>query len=287
MMSARPALTPSALLVRGLLAGLFAGIVAFGVAYVVGEPSVNAAIAVEEAGGAAEVPATETHSHDEGAAHDDTAHDDTAGGHSHGDEAEVSRSLQSTLGLLTGTVVAGVTLGGLAGVLSAFALGRFGGLGARATTLGIAAAGFVVLYAIPYVAYPPNPPAVGSGDTIGVRTASYFALVAISIIAAVAALVGGRSLVGKVSGWYASLAAIGGYLVVTLVAIRLLPSYDEVPDGFPASVLFDFRAASFVTQFALWAVLGVVLAELVHRLLARSTAAATPPRPAVRDGVTV
>ena len=112
MMSARPALTPSALLLRGLLAGLFAGIVAFGVAYVAGEPSVNAAIAVEEAGGAAEVPAAETHSHDEG-----TTHDDTAGGHSHGDEAEVSRSLQSTLGLLTGTVVAGVTLGGLAGVL--------------------------------------------------------------------------------------------------------------------------------------------------------------------------
>ena len=38
-------------LVRGLLAGLFAGLVAFGVAYVVGEPSINAAIAIEEAGG--------------------------------------------------------------------------------------------------------------------------------------------------------------------------------------------------------------------------------------------
>jgi hypothetical protein len=35
-------------LVRGLLAGLIAGLVAFGVAYVVGEPSVNVAIAFEE-----------------------------------------------------------------------------------------------------------------------------------------------------------------------------------------------------------------------------------------------
>ena len=35
-------------LIRGLLAGLFAGLVAFGVAYVVGEPSVDAAIAIEE-----------------------------------------------------------------------------------------------------------------------------------------------------------------------------------------------------------------------------------------------
>ena len=38
-------------LVRGLLAGLVAGLVAFGVAYVVGEPSVNASIAIEESGG--------------------------------------------------------------------------------------------------------------------------------------------------------------------------------------------------------------------------------------------
>ena len=38
-------------LVRGLLAGLFAGLVAFGVAYVIGEPSVNAAIAIEESAG--------------------------------------------------------------------------------------------------------------------------------------------------------------------------------------------------------------------------------------------
>lgn len=276
MLSARPVLTVSGLLVRGLLAGLFAGVVAFGVAYVVGEPSVNAAIAVEEAGSGAEAHATtDDHTHAEGS------------GHRHGEDAEVSRTLQSTLGLLTGTVVAGVTLGGLAGVLSAFALGRFGGLGARATTLGVAAAGFVVLYAIPYVAYPPNPPAVGSGDTIGVRTAAYFTLVAISVIAAVAALVGGRSLARRVGGWYASLTAIVGYLVVTLVAIRLLPTYDEVPDTFPASVLFDFRAASFVTQFVLWAVLGVVLAELAHRLVARAAAASAPIRPAVRDDVTV
>lgn len=280
MVSASPVPTASGLLIRGLLAGLFAGIAAFGVAYVVGEPSVNAAIAVEEAGSAAEVPATEPHSHDEGA-HEGAAE------HSHGEEADVPRSLQSTLGLLTGTVVAGVTLGGLAGVLSAFALGRFGAVGPRATTLGVAAAGFVVLYAMPYVAYPPNPPAVGSGDTIGVRTGMYFTLLAISLIAAVASLVAGRSLARRFGGWYASLAAIVGYLVVMLVAIRLLPTYDEVPDTIPASVLFDFRAASFVTQLTLWAVLGVVLAELVHRLVARSAGTSAPTRPAVRADVTV
>jgi hypothetical protein len=104
-------------LVRGLLAGLVAGLVAFGVAYVVGEPSVNASIAIEESGGS---------------------------GHDHADEptasdappvTEVPRSLQSTAGLLTATLVAGVTLGGLVGITSALALGRLGGLGVRGVTL--------------------------------------------------------------------------------------------------------------------------------------------------------
>ena len=38
-------------LIRGLLAGLIAAFAAFGVAYVVGEPSVRAAIALEDSAG--------------------------------------------------------------------------------------------------------------------------------------------------------------------------------------------------------------------------------------------
>ena len=45
-----------------------------------------------------------------------------------------------------------------------------------------------------------------------------------------------------------------------------------MPDTFPASVLYDFRRASFLTQLTLWSVLGVVLAELVGRLSGRTAA---------------
>ena len=51
-----------------------------------------------------------------------------------------------------------------------------------------------------------------------------------------------------------------------LVVMALMPHYNEVPDTFPASILYDFRTASFLTQFTLWTVLGVVLAEFVGRL---------------------
>ena len=242
-------------LIRGLLAGLIAGIFAFGVAYAVGEPSVDAAISIEESGshdhGTAEEPATEDHA------------------------TEVPRSLQSTVGLLTGTVVAGVTLGGLVGVLSALALGRFGGLGVRGTTMTVAAIGFVSVCLVPFLGYPPNPPAVGHAETIGLRTTLYFTLLAISVIAAVTAVLVGRRLAQRWGAWYAGLAVVVGYLAVVAVAIGLMPSYDEVPGDFPASLLYAFRRASLATQLTLWAVLGVVLAEFVHRLTHRTPPAVT------------
>lgn len=237
-------------LVRGLLAGLVAGIVAFGVAYAVGEPAIDAAIALEESGGG------HTHADDPGPG---------AAGRPAG--TDVPRSLQSTLGLLTATAVAGTTLGGVVGVLSALAFGRFGGLGVRGTTLLVAGIGFVSLSVLPFVAYPPNPPAVGAAETIGARTALYLATVAISVIAAVAAVLVGRRMAVRMGAWWATLAAIAGYLLVGLGALAFLPAYDEVPAGYPAAVLYAFRTGSFVTSLALWAVLGVVLAELAHRLV--------------------
>ena len=222
-------------LVRGLLAGLVAGLVTFGVAYLVGEPSVNASIALE-----------------------DSAH----GG---GGAELVPRSLQSTVGLLTGTLVAGVALGGLVGVITAFALGRLGRLGVRGVSLSLAAIGFVSVSLIPFVAYPPNPPAIGHPDTIGARTALYFILLASSIIAAVTAVLVGRELADRWGAWYGTLIAIAGYLLVTISAMALLPSYSEVPADFPATILYEFRAASLLTQLALWGTLAVILAELLHR----------------------
>src|SRR4051812_35733971 len=105
-------LTARTFLVRGLLAGLIAGVLTFGVAYLVGEPPVASAIALEES--AAAPDAAVEHEHD-AVAGEPTAE------HSHGDdEALVSRANQSTWGLATATVVFGVALGGILGLLSAF-----------------------------------------------------------------------------------------------------------------------------------------------------------------------
>lgn len=239
-------------LVRGLLAGLIAGVAAFGVGYAVGEPSVAASIAIEEAGGG--------HSHGAEAEEPAVAEEPAAG------EVEVPRDLQSTLGLATGMLVLGTALGGLAGILAGLAFGRFGRRSARAASLAVCGVAFTVLYLVPFLIYPPNPPAVGHGETIGYRTALYFGMLAISIIAAALGLYLARTLHRRLGAFYAGLIGVGIYVVIVLVALGVMPRYDEVPPEFPASLLYEFRQASVISQAVLWGVIGVVLGELTHRL---------------------
>lgn len=259
-------LTARTFLVRGLLAGLIAGIVTFGVAYVIGEPSVASAIAIEEAGSAAEATAD----HHGGAA--------PAEEHSHGEEAEVSRETQATWGLLTATVVFGAALGGIVGVGAAFACGRLGRLSPRASTAVVAVIGFITVYLVPYLKYPPNPPAVGNPDTIGDRTAWYFAMLTVSIVAAVLAIVISRRLAPQLGTWNAGLLAGAGYLAVVLVTAWLLPVNNEVTDTFPAALLWEFRIASLTVQATLWAVIGVGLATMIGAVARRSAATPAPER---------
>ena len=242
-------------LVRGLLAGLIAGLAAFGVAFVVGEPTLDAAIAIEH---------STSHNHETDANTDASA------------DTVVPRWLQASAGLLTGTIAAGATLGGLVGVLTGLALGRLGRLGVRGTALSVTAIGFVAIDVVPFLAYPPNPPSVGQAETIGQRTALYFVLMAISVIAGTTAILLGRRAANRWGSWYGSLAAIAGYLVAMSMVIAVMPGYDEVPSGFPASLLYDFRLASFATRLALWAVLGVALAELIFRRHRRQRPAVKP-----------
>jgi len=248
------------LLVRGLLAGLLAGIATFFVAYAVGEPSVGAAIAVEESA----EHAADGHSHSHG---EDPG--ETLGADEPAHETVVPRSLQSTAGLATATVVAGVTLGGVLSVVSALALGRFGRLGTRSTVLLVTGLGFLATYVVPFLTYPPDPPAVGEAGTIGERTALYFVLVAVSLIVGVVAVVLARRLAARWGAWYATLACAAGYGVVLAVAVALMPTYDEVPADFPATVLYEFRRASLLVQLTLWGLVGLVTAELAHRLTVR------------------
>ena len=259
-------LTPGAFLVRGLAAGLIAGLLAFVVAFAFGEPYVDDAIALEEAA-AATAPADEP-----GEAGDADEAGETD--HGHADEGvEVTRENQRSWGLLTGTLAIGIALGGLTSLAVAAVVGRLGGLSARASTALVVLIGFVAVSLVPFAKYPATPPAVGSGETIGGRTASYFGLVLVSVLAAIAAVVLANRLRARLDGWTAASVAAVGYVVVVAVTAWLLPSVDEV-GAFPADTLWYFRRSSLLVLAALWAGIGLVLVALVGRLHDRASAEA-------------
>ncbi|MCW2845870.1 MAG: hypothetical protein JWN22_3786 [Nocardioides sp.] len=249
-------MTARAFLVRGLVAGLLAGFATFLVAHQVGEPQVEAAIALEESAAHQAAPSTPGMS-----------------AHAHGSDHEtvVSRGTQRTWGLLAGSLGVGVALGGLVALGSALAVGRLGRLGAAAASAVVALTGFVAVALVPFLKYPANPPGVGSAETIGVRTEYYFAFLLISVVTAAAATVVAARAWPRIGGWGAVVLGTGTYVVVVAVLGALMPSVNEVGD-FPAATLWAFRRGSLFTLAALWATIGIVLSGLVGRLEQREAA---------------
>ena len=241
------------LLVRGMLVGIVAGLLTFGFLKLYGEPQVDRAIAFEtqldEAKAAAEkakgiaVPEEEPEL--------------------------VSRPVQAGIGLFTAVMVYSAAFGGLFGLAFAFAYGRVPGrLSPQSLSAFLAAAGFVAIYLVPNLKYPANPPSVGDPETIGIRTALYFIMMAISLAAMVGAAALKPLLVARFGRWNANLIVAACYVVVVVIAGLLLPVINEVPEDFPAVVLWKFRVASLGAQAIMWATLGLLFGALTERAVA-------------------
>ena len=236
-----------ALLIRGLLAGLAAGVAAFAFATVVGEPWVREAIAYEDT-------ATTTE-----------AHHDVGG-------TVVSRTVQSTVGLLTGTAVAGIALGGLFALVYAFALGRVGPRSPRALAAALMAAALVSVAVVPFFKYPANPPGVGDPDTVGRRTVLYLALIAVALASTALVVALRRRLLERRDPWTATVLAALAWLAIVGLAYVVLPDGPPAPAGYPADVLWGFRVASLGVQAVLWSTIGLVFATVVERVHAAAPA---------------
>lgn len=248
------------LILRGLVCGLLAGFLAFGFARTFGEPLVERAVAFEAA---------------EAAAKGEPA------------EAEVfSRATQAGLGLLTGTLAVGTACGGLFALVFALIYGRLGPLRARELSVLLAAAAFTVLVVVPMLKYPANPPSIGDPGTIGLRTALYFELIAVSVATAGLAVALSRVLSSAWGAFEANVAGVALFVAAMAVASWLMPTVDEVPDTFSADLLWRFRIVAVGLQAVLWATVGLGFGALAHRCLEVPGAAAMSRRlPVRRKGV--
>jgi MFS family permease len=227
------------LLIRGMLVGILAGLFTFLAAHVLGEPQVDRAIAFETSADLAkgEVPEPEM----------------------------VSRKIQKTLGLLTGVITYGAALGGIFGLVFAYAHGRLGPKAPRALAAFLAGLGFIAIAFVPSLKYPATPPAVGNPDTIGMRTAAFFLMIAISVAAMILALQISRPLTRRFGAWNGTLLAAALFLLIIGVVSYALPVINEVPVGFPADLLWRFRIAALAMQAVLWTALGLLFGWFTER----------------------
>ncbi|MBB5447644.1 MULTISPECIES: CbtA family protein [unclassified Paraburkholderia] len=227
------------LLVRGMLAGIVAGLLTFAFARIVGEPQVDQAISFEEKAAAARGEAPEPEI--------------------------VSRQTQAGLGLLTGVVTYGAAFGGLFSLVFAYAYGRAGTLSVRALSAWLALGAFITLVIVPNIKYPANPPSVGDPETIGTRTGLFFLTIAISLATMVFSLKVRRRAAAKLGAWNGSIVA-GLLFVVIIAAVQLsMPLINEVPAAFPAVLLWKFRVAAIGMQVVMWTTIGLLFGAMVER----------------------
>lgn len=226
-----------------MLAGLIAACLSALFAFAFVEPHIDRAIAFEEAHAAAAQAGMAVQ------------------------EELVSRAVQRTAGLATALSLYGAALGGLFALVFAFAYGRVGRIGPRTLALMLAIAGYGVIVLIPALKYPPTPPAVGRHETVGLRTAAFFAMIALSLVSAIVAAKLRPALLTRFGSFTATVTAALSWLAIVWLAQHALPMIDEVPAEFPATLLWDYRITSLIAQGVLWLALGLAFGGLAERQL--------------------
>lgn len=233
------------LLLRGMIVGVVAGILAFLVASSFGEPQIDRAIAYEGQVGTSAAGKT-------AAVEEPTV---------------VTRETQAGIGLATGLAAYGAAIGGIFALVFALAYGRLGRLGARATAALLGAAAFVATGLIPLLKYPANPPVGGFDETFAARTTFYFVLLAASIACMVITILVARRLWDSRGGWSASMIAGVVFLGLTTLTFLALPSVNEMPEGFDPLAVWNFRLVTLGVHLVLWLVIGLGLGAIAERLL--------------------
>lgn len=252
---------PRSVILGAVLCGLAAGLLAATYARVVGEPLVDRAIAIEEATAAA-------------AESDDVGH---PAGEEHADDSvEVGRPDQKGAGLFAAFGLFGAACGLLLAASALSLRGAWLNPFRRIVLAGSILATSITI--VPWLKYPPNPPAVGDPATAGERQRYYFLLIALSCVV----LAGAAHLSARLrkADWpdYRRLVAVGATAVVGLsLLVALMPANkDPIPSAVGAKLIWQFRVASLGSTTLMWTLLTVGFALLCAEAVRARAGAAAP-----------
>ena len=162
--------------------------------------------------------------------------------------------------IAAGTML-GTSYGALFGIVFAYSRRSIHVSSERKKALILSGVMLLVLYIVPGLKYPANPPGVGDPETLFVRQSLYIAYLAISGLSAL-----GLALAYRKMGDGNSKKII----VPTMYAAIMLAAYFAMPPNpdeitAPMDFVISFRVASASTIAIFWGVLGIILGTLWNR----------------------
>ena len=170
------------------------------------------------------------------------------------------RLWQKTGEIAAGTTL-GVSLGALFGIVFAYARNSIPGSNNKKKALILAGIMLLVIYIIPALKYPANPPAVGDPETIYYRESLYIAILIISGLGAL-----GIAFLYRMLGHKKAKQVLIPLVYIAIIATAFMvlpPNPDE--NTAPMDLVMGFRLASALTMSIFWGLLGLFLGILWDR----------------------
>lgn len=174
-------------------------------------------------------------------------------------EYEGYRQWQKGGQILAG-VILGTSIGALFGIVYVLSRNSLPGSNDVKKALVLSGLMWLVIYLIPFLKYPANPPTVGETETVVLRGILYLSFIAISGFAAVGFYKLSKKLQSK-----RKFVALAGYIAFISIVFVVMP---DNPDKItaPMDLVNGFRLMSVVGVSAYWISLGFVLGILWNRL---------------------
>ena len=156
-------------------------------------------------------------------------------------------------------VILGTSIGALFGIVYALSRNSLPGNHDIKKALILAGIMWLVIFFIPFLKYPANPPTVGEGDTVVLRGTLFLAFTAISGFSAV----GFYQLSKKFQGKKKLISAIGYGVFITAVAMVMPDNPDEITA--PMNLVDGFRIMSILGVSAFWISIPIILGALWNK----------------------
>jgi predicted cobalt transporter CbtA len=169
--------------------------------------------------------------------------------------------------IVAGTIL-GLSIGSLFGIVFAYTHSSVPGSNNKKKALIVAGIMWFVLFLMPALKYPANPPAVGDPETIYYRQSLYVAFLAISGFSAL----GLAFLYRKMGALNIKKAIIPvAYAAIISGAYLAMPANPD-PINAPMDLVMGFRITSAITISMFWGLLGVIFGTFWDKLNPSETA---------------